>query len=1508
MGCGKETVARHPERTFDSLGNFDEHRSFRNDQLAELNLAATGITDSGLALLQAMPNLRSLDVSETNITDAGLEHLAVLPALAELNLNGTRVSDVGLDTLLRLRSLQRLSLENCRVSAQGASYLRHRAPQLELELVFPWVWGERLSYYSLAEPQLPKLSNVGYLHIDESLLTPDVLRSLKDLSGLEHLSFRGTAIDDDMLKHLLGLSQVARLDLADTRVTDAGLAHLADMQGLRELNLRGTEIRGAGLAHLAELRRLQALNLGETPLEDHGLEHLAQLRQLRKLELGSTAVTDAGIEHLLELPHLEYVDLYGTAISDVALGHLEKLPALRYCYLSNTPITDAGVKRLGELTALEELALDGTDVTDRSVTHILSFTNLRRLRIGRTRVTAAAVRSLTKLPTLVALELDDLPVTDADVTALQPLSKLESLDLSGANVSDGSLAALADFPSLTYVDLRDTVIAPAAIDRFAAENPQIQVESGITRTGYSIWSICITVVYGLVVVAICVYGVHRYWLAWLFIRDKQTRTPPEPPGRFDELPPVTVQLPMFNERRVAERIIESACALDYPRDRLQIQVLDDSTDESADIARRCCERMSGRGHNIEHLHRSNREGFKGGALAAGMESATGEFVAVFDADFVPPPDILGRMIHHFTDEQIGMVQAEWSHLNRNESLLTECQAMFLDGHFVVEQSVRSRRGLWFNFNGTAGIWRKACIEEAGGWDHDTLTEDTDLSYRAQLVGWRFLYLPTVRCDAELPSTVTAFLGQQHRWTKGLIQSAKKLLPRILFSSASWRVKVEAWFHLTAPVMYLVMFLLTAIALPALFIETPLVHWQAVSLSLGLATLFLGTLAASSFYVVSQTGQGRGLLRTLLMLPALMALGIGVCAVNARAVVEAVLGFRSPFVRTPKFGGRADAEPEPSQPGRRFRIPAGLVELALGGVLFACLVLSLRQPFTLIGAPFLLLFAVGYAGVGVSVLLDRFGGRRKRDFAPLPAMTGRWLPSLRGAGVASAAVLFTASTAAAMLAIASPVDLAQTPHQSTTLGVDLTKADWRIVTLAGDSSTAASAIKRLYSKRGSLVLNVRIDETTDEGKIILDFDEAMRPLGESMDSRKEIVFDLEYPARFTGEFQAFAIDANHHSEYGTFEIVESYDVRRTATVSLVPSNRVPPMGYKHPDFNLDEGIRQIGLKISAQSDRVRGAGYRPFRGTITVTGVRVRDIDRGSRPEPEIRNPVPADPLEPIPAQKFVAGSGLDLPWPLGYGFSGPVTESHVEKLHRCYEAIERLGCTFTRVYIGDYRTGLLLDGEGNITGVDPAFVEYVDRVADVANQHGVTVMFSLTDNTMADGRGFESVELIADRRISQRFIDHVLVRFIGELKDRDVVWDVFNEPENVTGIPLREVQRYVDRVLAAGRAADPDARFTVVSRSRPEVVYWQGRGLDLYSHNIFTKRAVTESVSAPRHLDAPIMVAEIAPELATAENLAALRAAGYSGVGIWGWETGDKYEWQLDEVDRIAEPFASMKD
>jgi cellulose synthase/poly-beta-1,6-N-acetylglucosamine synthase-like glycosyltransferase len=240
-------------------------------------------------------------------------------------------------------------------------------------------------------------------------------------------------------------------------------------------------------------------------------------------------------------------------------------------------------------------------------------------------------------------------------------------------------------------------------------------------------TLLLLVYYAAVLAVICLYGAHRYWVVWAFLRNRKRSGEVEPAGRFDRLPSVTIQLPMFNERHVAQRVIEAACAIDYPRDLLQVQVLDDSTDESGEIARRCCERLAAAGHNVEYVHRSNREGFKAGALAHGLASARGEFIAVFDADFVPPPDTLCRTIQHFTDPRLGMVQLRWSHLNRHASLLTEIQAMFLDGHFVVEQTARFGAGRWFNFNGTAGIWRRASIEDAGGWQHDTLTEDTDLS-------------------------------------------------------------------------------------------------------------------------------------------------------------------------------------------------------------------------------------------------------------------------------------------------------------------------------------------------------------------------------------------------------------------------------------------------------------------------------------------------------------------------------------------------------------------------------------------------------------------------------------------------------------------------------------------------------------------------------------------------------------------------------------------------------------
>jgi hypothetical protein len=405
----------------------------------------------------------------------------------------------------------------------------------------------------------------------------------------------------------------------------------------------------------------------------------------------------------------------------------------------------------------------------------------------------------------------------------------------------------------------------------------------------------------------------------------------------------------------------------------------------------------------------------------------------------------------------------------------------------------------------------------------------------------------------------------------------------------------------------------------------------------------------------------------------------------------------------------------------------------------------------------------------------------------------------------------------------------------------------------------------------------------------------------MGSGRQLAFTVEYPSWFTGEFQAFVRDGRGRSEYGSMELVEGHDLRRAVTVSLVPGPRTPAMGYRDEGFDPGAGVREIGLKVSAQSDRVRGTGYRPFRGSIRVAKVRVTDVDRDTHAEPEVRPPAEPErsPRVLTPAE-FLAASGVDRPWPMGYGFSGPLTAAHREELERTYSAVARAGCRFTRVYVGDYRTGLVFDAGGRVTGVEPDFVNYLDQLAEVANRHGIIVMFSLTDNTIADGRGLESVELIRDGPASEAFVNNVLVTFVTKLRGRGVIWDVFNEPENVTAVSLREVQRYVDRVVAAGRRADECARFTVVSRSRPEVVYWRGRGLSLYSHNIFTERALDEAVAGSPALDAPIMVAEMAPRLASRAGLKALREAGYAGVGVWGWGTRDKYEWHADGLAGVV--------
>lgn len=517
--------------------------------------------------------------------------------------------------------------------------------------------------------------------------------------------------------------------------------------------------------------------------------------------------------------------------------------------------------------------------------------------------------------------------------------------------------------------------------------------AGIMQTGSSLFGVALTIVYFAALGIASVYGVHRYWLVIRYWRTRNQS--PGVPRRFDELPHVTVQLPMFNEAAVAERVIDAACRIDYPREKLQIQVLDDSTDESAAIARHCVRKWHQRGVTIEYRHRTDRTGYKAGALQAGLESAIGEYLAVFDADFVPPCEYLNRVIHHFTDKRVAMVQAAWDHLNRKSSLLTRCQAIYLDSHFQIEHAARHRDGNWFNFNGTAGIWRREAIQSAGGWQHDTLTEDMDLSYRAQLAGWQFIYRQDVDCPAELPPETVAFKTQQHRWTKGTVQTAMKLLPRILRSDASRSRKIEAAFHLTSPIVYPCVIVIALLMLPAVVVN--LKPFEQGSLSaglLGLMILLLATASGVTFYVAGQIVRRVALLRTMLHIPPLVVLGIGMSINNALAVVEALLGRESAFVRTPKYNltqRRRVGDPPwrdrrerknnsvylsksrisaLSAPLRAILSPrretfSTILELTIGVYLTLCLLWAMRGGPAIWVSPFLLLFASGYLYVGLT---------------------------------------------------------------------------------------------------------------------------------------------------------------------------------------------------------------------------------------------------------------------------------------------------------------------------------------------------------------------------------------------------------------------------------------------------------------------------------------------------------------------------------------------------------------
>jgi cellulose synthase/poly-beta-1,6-N-acetylglucosamine synthase-like glycosyltransferase len=474
--------------------------------------------------------------------------------------------------------------------------------------------------------------------------------------------------------------------------------------------------------------------------------------------------------------------------------------------------------------------------------------------------------------------------------------------------------------------------------------------------------------YFFVLIILAVYGWHRYYLVYLYMRNRDKG--PKPCPALDPPPVVTIQLPLYNEMYVADRLIDAVCRIDYPRELLEIQVLDDSIDETRAIAGLAVRRWAALGVDIKYIHRRNRTGFKAGALEAGLKTARGEFVGIFDADFIPTADFLQRLMPHFGDPEVGMVQARWGHINADYSALTKIQAILLDGHFVLEHGGRNRGGRFFNFNGTAGVWRRRAIDDAGGWQHDTLTEDLDLSYRAQLRGWRFVFIPDLIAPAEVPVEMNAFKSQQHRWAKGSIQTCRKLLPRILRSDLPFGVKAEAFFHLTANFNYILMCILSLLMFPSMVIRYNMGWYEMLLIDIPL--FFAATFSFCNFYTVCQREIHRDWRARIKYVPFLMSVGIGLSINNARAVVEALFNKQTDFARTPKYRIEADADEWVGKKYRQSVAVQPLIELALGLYFTATVFYALANQIygTL---PFLVLFQVGFLYTGLLSIVQQYAG-------------------------------------------------------------------------------------------------------------------------------------------------------------------------------------------------------------------------------------------------------------------------------------------------------------------------------------------------------------------------------------------------------------------------------------------------------------------------------------------------------------------------------------------------------
>lgn len=480
----------------------------------------------------------------------------------------------------------------------------------------------------------------------------------------------------------------------------------------------------------------------------------------------------------------------------------------------------------------------------------------------------------------------------------------------------------------------------------------------------------VELVYAVCVVLLSIYGFNSLVLTWLYLCHRHDPIPESPLPA--EWPHVTVQLPMYNELHMVERLLTAAATLDYPQDRLEIQVLDDSTDDTRQLAARTVSRLRQQGVDVVHLARAERTGFKAGALAAGLVRAKGELIAVFDADFVPLPDFLRRVVPQFADPKVGCVQTRWGHLNRDYSCFTQTQALGMDGHFIVEQTARSRAGLFINFNGTGGVWRKSCIHDAGGWTADTLTEDLDLSYRAQLRGWRIGYLPEVIVPAELPAQVSAFKRQQARWAQGSIETALKLGGPLLRSGQPWAVKLEGIIHLTGYLVHPLMLIMVLLTLP-------MSHSQSWVLRM-VPWLMTAAVGPPLLYAIAASVDGGNPGQRLHVLPMLVLLGTGIALSNTLAVLRAVLRRRQVFQRTPKFDLRQSSDQWVASNYALGADPLTLGEAALA--LFALGVLALTGIRSGPGA-WLLMYAGGFSYVASATVLQTF--QRQRWLATQPSL-------------------------------------------------------------------------------------------------------------------------------------------------------------------------------------------------------------------------------------------------------------------------------------------------------------------------------------------------------------------------------------------------------------------------------------------------------------------------------------------------------------------------------------------